>query len=188
MRRLSDETNSKLFLTGACARLQKGRGLTFTFVCVLCLSTSRWARLSTHGHRSPHLLCCPCSHAHFDHAAGQRYFFGGAPSPLCDSVHVRNPRTKKLERIFPELWLSFVSVPTRVFRSAARQMYRITHTCTSKYLLCPGHQVTFKFCQDMVVQKPKQLLHRSRKFQQKSLWPNESTRFIFGLCGLGPTN
>ena len=52
-----------------CAR---GRGLTFTSARVLVRARNRWAKLSTHRHRSPHLLCGLCSHAHFGRATTAR--------------------------------------------------------------------------------------------------------------------
>ena len=50
----------------------RGRGLTFTSARVLVRARYRWAKLSTHRHRSPHLLCGLCSHAHFGRATTAR--------------------------------------------------------------------------------------------------------------------
>ena len=56
-----------------------------------------------------------------------------SPFPLFDAVRVRKRRSEKLATVSPETELSFVNVPTRVFRPAGRHLYRITHTCTCKY-------------------------------------------------------
>ena len=50
----------------------------------------------------------------------------GAPIPMFEYRSLqKNPLSKKLAIISPEAQLSSVSVPTRVFRTAGRHMYRI---------------------------------------------------------------
>ena len=63
-----------LFLFFVCnfACCTRCRGLTFTSARVLVRARNRWAKLSTHRHRSPHLLCDLCSHAHFGRATTAR--------------------------------------------------------------------------------------------------------------------
>ena len=56
----------------ACSLAQKGSGSYVHFRPRPRSSTSRWARLATHGHSGPHTECSPCSHAHFGCATTAR--------------------------------------------------------------------------------------------------------------------
>ena len=58
----------------------RGRGLTFTSARVLVRARNRWAKPSTNRHRSPHLLCGLCSHAHSGRATTARV---SSPKRLC---------------------------------------------------------------------------------------------------------
>ena len=79
----------------APVHIHKGSGSHFNFCPRPCSSTCRWARVATHRRIGPHLVCIPCSHAHFGrtttacvsspkrlgclhwlaHAAGHRHFW-----------------------------------------------------------------------------------------------------------------
>ena len=50
-----------------------------------------------------------------------------APLLLFDAVYVRKQRSKKMAMLSPETWLSFLSFPTRVFRSLGRHKHRAAH-------------------------------------------------------------
>ena len=133
-------------LVWACSHSQ-GSGSHVDFCPRPWSSTCRWARFSTHRHNGPHSVCNPCSRAHFGHVTAacviaketgqfpeartcsrtwtfpRRLHILGAPLSLSFTVHLRKPRYKKLAIAFPETWLSFVIVTTRVFRPAGRILH-----------------------------------------------------------------
>ena len=153
---LSKHVNSHcLVLSRAPVHIHKDSGSYVHFCPRPCLSTCRWARLATHRHSGPHSVCILCSCAHFgrvtiacviakrDWAVSvgfcrTRGISQEPPCPLFDTVHVRKPRSKKLAIFSCETSLSFVSVPTRVFR------YYHTHMHSSQ---CAGrnHSATIFF-------------------------------------------
>ena len=130
---------------------------TLTSARVLALSTYRWASLPTHRHVRPttqhsavralipSLALLPphvChrqrdwavsigSHMQQDMDISKAPPRLGAPIPLFEYRSRLKTTIQKIGEISAETALSFVSVPTHVFRTAGHHMYRITHTCTS---------------------------------------------------------
>ena len=109
-----------LFLSLGLFTCTIDRGLTFTSARVLVSSTCRLARLATHRRTRPHLVCIPCSYAHFGRvttacvswprrlgclhwlapAARHGHFWSASTSGR--SVPVSEPRFEKLAKISVE--------------------------------------------------------------------------------------